>query len=138
VISGERFPPDAQIVFDGVPLATTQIAGGRLGAHVNPAQLSSPRTLYVEVRSSAHPGEVFSNALPFIVQPLPEPAFRFVGLIGDLGVFEGIVSPGESFRARRGDVIQGAWRIDSIGSTEAEVTDLRYDARHRLSLFRMN
>jgi hypothetical protein len=37
-------------------------------------------------------------------------------------------------RLRRGDTIQGVWRIDVIGASYLEVTDTRYDIKRRVPL----
>ncbi|HEU4388954.1 MAG TPA: hypothetical protein VFV34_14230, partial [Blastocatellia bacterium] len=65
---------------------------------------------------------------------LPDPPLRFVGLIGDLGVFERIAPQGESFRARRGQVIDGIWRIESMGRDGVDCVDLRYGMTKHLKL----
>ena len=125
-VTGRQFPDDPTIIFDGVPVATRRTAETVLVAEIRPDQYSSPRTASVQVRSSTRPGELFSNELAFNVQPSPDPPFRFVGLIGDLGVFERIAPAEGAFRARRGQVIDGIWRIETTGRDGVDVTDLRY------------
>lgn len=135
-VTGEGFPDDAQILLGGVPKPTKRLSDKQLSTEITPDDYSVPRTINVEVKSAGKPGEIFSNPISFVAQAPPEPPFKFIGLIGDLGVFEVTVQGGikEHVRLRRGQMIGGAWRIDSISATGVEVTDTRYDIKKRVSL----
>ena len=135
-VTGENFPTDAQILFGGVPKPTKRLSTGQLQTEITPSEYSSARNVNVEVKSQNKPVELYSNAVIFVAQQSPEPPFKFIGIIGDLGVFEVTTASGakEYMRVRRGGLIEGVWRIDSITNTGADVTDTRYDIKKRVPL----
>lgn len=135
-VTGEAFPPDAQIIFGGRVKPTKRLSDKQLVTDLNPADYVSSGTVNVEVKSAGDPVKLFSNPVAFVTQAAPEPPFKFVGLIGDLGVFEVTGQGGlkEHVRLRRGQMIDGVWRIDSISAVAVEVTDTRYDIKKRISL----
>jgi hypothetical protein len=136
MVTGEGFPPDAQIIFGGIPKPTQQVNSSQLRAEIAATDYSSPRNVNVEVKSQSKPAELYSNAVSFVAQQSPDPPFKFIGVIGDLGVFEVVTASGakEHMRVRKGGTIEGVWRIDSITDTGVDVTDTRYDIKKRVPL----
>ncbi|HEU4388502.1 MAG TPA: hypothetical protein VFV34_11940, partial [Blastocatellia bacterium] len=118
-VAGESFPPDAQIIFGGTPKPTKRLSTGQLQTEITPAEYSYARNVNVEVKSQSKSAELYSNAVIFVAQQSPEPPFKFIGIIGDLGVFEVNTTSGakEYMRVRRGGMIEGVWRIDAITPT---------------------
>jgi hypothetical protein len=135
-VTGESFPPDGQILFGGAPKPTKQLSSGQLQTEITPAEYSSARNVNVEVKSQSNPAQLYSNAVIFVAQQSPEPPFKFIGIIGDLGVFEVTTTSGakEYQRVRRSGIIEGVWRIDAITPTGVDVTDTRYDIKKRVPL----
>jgi IPT/TIG domain len=133
-VTGQKIPADPQIFFDGRPKETKRLNESQLTTVLEPGEYSSQRSINVEVKSQSDPVKINSNSISFVVQPAPEPQFRYVGRIGEFAVFE--TSPGakEFKRLTRGAVVQGVWRIDSITDTGVEVTHTQYEIKRRVPL----
>jgi hypothetical protein len=67
---------------------------------------------------------MFSNQLALVVQAAPEPPFKYYGETGGNALLE-VGGVFEHKGYRRGDTIQGVWRIDSITKDMIEVTHLQ-------------
>jgi hypothetical protein len=134
-VTGRAFPADAQIQFDGRAKPTSRVNETTLTTDIAAAEYSSARSIKVEVKSQSDPAKFYSNPISFIVQPTPEPPFRYTTYFkfGDWGLFE-IPSTREVFRLRPGDTIQNVWRIDSINEKEVEVTHTQYDIKRRIAM----
>ncbi|HSE96783.1 MAG TPA: hypothetical protein VLD57_00845, partial [Blastocatellia bacterium] len=87
-VIGNAFPADAQIIMDGRPRQTKRVNDTTLSTEVVPADYASPRNLNVEVKSQSDPAKLWSRGIPFIIQPAPEPQFKYIGKIGDQAVLE--------------------------------------------------
>ncbi|HKS39597.1 MAG TPA: hypothetical protein VJX74_03210, partial [Blastocatellia bacterium] len=61
------------------------------------------------------------------------PQFRYIGRLGENAVFE-LTATKEIKRLRRGDVVQGVWRIDSINDSGVELTHTQYEIKARVPL----
>jgi|SRR5436853_4158118 len=136
IVFGKSFPPDAQIFMGGSAKATKRVNDSQLSTVITPAEYASPRTIPVEVKSQSDQTKLYSNQIPLMIQQSPLPPFKFVGRIGDIGVFELLGAGGqkEYLRLRRGDTIQNAWKIDNITDSGVDVTDTRYDIKKRITL----
>jgi hypothetical protein len=132
-ISGTKIPADAQLFFDGNPRQTKRVSDTQLSTELQPNEYAYPRSINIDVKSQSDPAHNNSNPIQFVVQPAPEPAFRYIGRLGENGVFE-LNATKEVKRLRRGDVIQGVWRIDSISDTGVEVTNTQYEIKRRVPM----
>lgn len=139
VVSGNKIPADAHILFDGSPRATKRVSDTQLSTEMAPGDYVSARNINVEVRSKSDAKEN-SNSIPFIVQAAPEPQFIYKGRLGPLnqpqfnyGVFE-ITSARETIRAKVGDTITGVWRVDAISADSVDLTHTQYSIKRRLPL----
>jgi hypothetical protein len=121
-VRGQGFPADAQILLDGGPRQTKRVDDNTLTTEIAPNEYATQRSINVEVRSQSDPAKFFSNTLQFMVQAAPVPPFRYVGRLGDQGLFEMTVGNKKTERLARGGTIQGVWRIDSITDARVEVT----------------
>jgi hypothetical protein len=134
-VTGAGFPPDPQIIFGGAPRQTTRVSDTVVSIQISPADYSAARSVSIEVKSKSSPTELYSNQIPFIIQPSPAPPFKNVGRIGDMAVIEiGDAANKQYLRLRRNQVIEGVWRIDAITETGLDVTDTRYDIKKRVPL----
>ncbi|HUK90749.1 MAG TPA: hypothetical protein VLZ81_10145 [Blastocatellia bacterium] len=134
-VTGASFPADPQIIFNGLPKETKRISETVLAVDLQPGDYSTQRNCSVEVKSKSDPVKLFSNQIPFMVQPAPLPPFKNIGRIGDLAVFEfGEGNNKEYKRMRRGQTIEANWRIDAITDTGVDVTDVRYDIKKHIPL----
>jgi hypothetical protein len=124
-IRGQGFPPDAQIILDGGPRQTRRVDDNTLSTEIQPGDYTTQRSINIEVRSQSDPAKMFSNALQFMVQAAPEPPFKYVGRLGEQGLFE-MSGDRRIERLTRGSTIQGVWRIDSITDANVEVTHTQY------------
>jgi hypothetical protein len=128
-VSGKAIPPDARIIIDGRPRVTKRVNDTTLSTDMVPADYPSSRNLNVEIKSASDP-KLFSNPFTFVVQPSPEPPFKYVGRIGELGIYE-LSTTKEVVRLQRG-ATQGAWRIDAIRDDATDVTHTQYEIRRRV------
>jgi hypothetical protein len=132
LVMGEHFPPDAQIIYGGVPKPTKK-AEGSLAIEIAPGDYSFARNVSIEVKSQSKPAEFYSNQVAFVIQAAPAIPFRMAGKIGDLVVLEFPGTPTKEYtRFRKGDMVMQFWRIDSIDSSGVDVTDTRYDIKKRV------
>jgi hypothetical protein len=139
VVSGNKIPADAHILFDGAPRATKRVSETQLSTEMAPGDYVFARNIQVEIRSKSDPKEN-SNSIPFVVQAAPEPAFIYKGRLGTLnqpqynyGLFE-ISGTKEITRAKVGDTITGVWRVDAISADSVDLTHTQYEIKRRLPL----
>jgi len=132
-VTGQGFPPDAQILMDGRPKNTRRMNETTLATDVPASEYSFARNVTIEVKSQSDPVKIYSNAIPFVVQPAPEPAFKYIGRIGENGLFE-MGGTKEHVRKKRGELIQNVWRIDSITDQAVELTNTTYEIKKRLPM----
>lgn len=69
-VKGENFAPDAQVLWNGQPLATERISAGELRAQVTAPLLDRGQSIGVAVRNQL-PSEQISAILPFTVEGRP-------------------------------------------------------------------
>jgi hypothetical protein len=132
LVIGDHFPPDAQIIFGGVPKPTKK-AEGALSTEIAPADYGFARNVSIEVKSQGKPAEFYSNQVAFVIQAAPAVPFRMAGKIGDSAVLEFPGTPTKEYlRFRKGDMVMQFWRIDAIDSNGVDVTDTRYDIKKRI------
>jgi len=132
LVIGDHFPPDAQIIYGGVPKPTKK-AEGALATEVAPAEYSFARNVAIEVKSQAKPAELYSNQVAFVIQAAPAIPFRMAGKIGDSVVLEFPGTPSKEYvKFRKGEMVMQFWRIDAIDSSGVDVTDTRYDIKKRV------
>lgn len=139
-VTGNKIPADAQVFYDGSPRTTKRISETQLSTELDAGEYSLPRTINVEVKSPADPAHMNSNILQFVAQPPPEPGVVYKGRLGPLGqpqssfaVFE-ISATKEIKRLRRGEMLQGVWRIDAINADSVEITHTQYEIKRRIPL----
>ncbi|HLG15887.1 MAG TPA: IPT/TIG domain-containing protein [Blastocatellia bacterium] len=132
-VSGTGFPADAVVYLDGAPRPSKRLNANTLSVEITPGDYASQRQANVEVKSESEPAKFWSHPIPFIVQPAPEPPFKYIGRIGDKGLFE-MTGTKELTRLKKGSTIAAAWRIDSITDAAAEVTQTQYDIKRRIAM----
>jgi hypothetical protein len=132
-VTGKGFPADANIIIDGRVRQTKRVNETTLTTEIVPADYAAPRNLNVEVRSQSEPAKYWSKGIPFIVQPSPEPPFKYIGRIGDQAVLE-VQGSREITRAKRGDVVQGVWIIDAISDAALELTHKQYEIKKHMQM----
>ena len=131
-VSGKAIPPDGQIIIQGRPRVTKRLNETTLTTEIVPGDYPDSKSMNVEVKSQSDT-KLFSNVFTFVVQPSPVPPFKYIGRIGELGIFE-ISSTKEVVRLKAG-ATQGPWRIDAIRDDEIEVTHTQYEIKRRLPLY---
>ena len=139
VVSGNKIPADAQILFDGAPRVTKRVSDTQLSTEMAPGDYVLARNINVGVKSQSNPTEN-SNSVVFVVQAAPEPQFIYKGRLGTLnqpqynyGVFE-LNPTKEVTRAKVGDTIMGVWRVDAISADSVDLTHTQYEIKRRLPL----
>ena len=123
-VVGNGYPADAQILMNGSPRQTKRVNATTLSTDVAQGDYMSQGTIVIEVRSQSDPAKIFSNQIGLSIQAAPEPPFKYYGETGGNALLEiGGVFAHKGYR--RGDTIQGVWRIDSITKDMIEVTHLQ-------------
>jgi hypothetical protein len=128
-----KVPPDGKVYIDGRVKDTKRIGESQFQVQLSAQEYASPGTMNFEIKSVSDPATWHSNQVPFISQPAPEPPFKMVGRLGELGVFE-MSGSRDIKRAGRGATLQGTWRIDSISDTGADVTQTQYEIRRHVQM----
>lgn len=137
-VSGDKFTPDSQIIFNGTPLPTTFISPQQLVAEVPESLIQGEGARTVIVTT---PGGLYSNQIAINVQAPPRPQFQYVGMIGrkrynnDTAYFQEKGKP-TPFGARLNDVIGGRFRLVSISSSETVFEDVGLGFKHKVPLYR--
>ena len=131
-VAGKAFPADAQVLINGNPRPTKRLNDTTLSVEIRATEYTSQTTLAVDVRSPTDPKQ-FSNHATFVVSASPDPPFKYIGRIGEIGVLE-MNGTKEVARVTRGGTVQGVWRIESITNDGVEVTHTQYDIKKRVTM----
>lgn len=127
-VTGQGIPADAQIIMGGRVRETKRVNQTTLSTEVQPGDYMSQGSISIEVRSQSDPTKWYSNPVALNVQAPPDPPFKYYGETGGNALLEvGGVFAHKGYR--RGDTIQGVWRIDSITKDVIEVTHLQLNIR---------
>jgi hypothetical protein len=132
-IVGSLIPEDAQLFFDGSLKPAKRLNEHQIAADLEPNEYVAARSINITVKSASDP-KMFSTATSFSVQPAPEPQFRYIGRLGEQGLFELMTPTKEIKRLGRGESIMNQWRIDAITDQGVEVTLTQYDIKRRVPL----
>ena len=85
----------------------------------------------VEVKSQTDP-KLFSNVMSFVVQPAPEPTFKYIGRIGDVAVLD--FGGRDTQRLTKGNTVQNVWRIEVIRDDAVEVIHTQLEIKKRVAI----
>lgn len=132
-ITGKDIPPDAHILFRGQSKPTKRVSETVLSTEVGPEEYAQSGNISIEVKSQSDPVKLYSNPISFVIQASPDPPFKYVGRLGEQGLFE-ITASKQLERAKVSETVQGVWRVDSITDLQVEVTHTQYDIRKRIAL----
>src|SRR5205807_7246711 len=126
-IGSNIIPEDAQLFFDGGLKPARRLNEHQIATDLEPSEYASQRTISITLKSASDP-KMFSNTTTFSVQPAPEPQFRYIGRLGEQGLFE-LMTTKEIKRMARGESIMNQWRIDAITDQGVDVTLTQYDIK---------
>jgi hypothetical protein len=133
-IVGSKIPEDAQVLFESNVKLSKRLSEHQIATDLEPSEYASQRSINITVKSASD-AKLYSNAISFTVQAAPEPQFRYVGRLGEQGLFE---LPGgankEYKRLGRGEVIMNQWRIDAINDQGVDLTHTQYEIKRRVPL----
>ena len=132
-IFGNKMPEDAQVYFEGNPKASRRAGENQLAIDLEPGEYAYARNIGIEVKGKSDPAKMNSNIITFNVQAAPEPQFRYIGRLGDQGIFD-LPATKEVKRLTRGELIGGQWRIDSITDQAVELTHTQYEIKRRVPM----
>lgn len=139
LVSGNKIPADAQILFDGAARPTKRVSEAQLSTEITPQEYGFARNISISVKSQSDPTQN-SNALAFVVQPAPEPQFIYKGRLGTLGQAQynyaliELNATKEIKRVKVGETIMGVWRVDAISADAIDITNSQYDIKRRVPL----
>lgn len=137
-ISGDKFTPDALILFNGSQIPTNYISPQNLTAQIPEGLITFPGTRNITVIT---PDGKYSNMISMNVQEPPKPTFKYIGMIArkmynnDTAYFE---EPGKEnpIGARLNEVVAGRFRLKSISAEEVIFEDVSLGFKHKLPLTR--
>jgi len=131
-VVGSMIPVDGQLLFDNTPKPSKRINEHQIATELEPSEYAFQRSINISVKSPSDT-KMFSNSIAFNVQAAPEPQFRYIGRLGEQGLFE-LATTKEIKRLARGDSIMNQWRIDAINDQGVDVTLTQYDIKRRVPL----
>jgi hypothetical protein len=134
LVLGANFPPDAQILFDGRPKATKRVNDHQLSTELEPPEYSAPRSINVEVKSQSDPAKFYSGMMQLNIQQAPEPTFVYRGRHGTSLASIELPASREYKLLKKGDIVEGVWRIDAITERDIEVTHTQFEVKRRRQL----
>ena len=138
-VGGDRFTPDAKIIFNNAELQTAFGGPQRLTANVPAELIARQGSANVMVRTADGKGYSLSTFLS--IQAPPTPQFKYVGMIArrlgnnDTAYFE---EPGKQTPTgfRLNDVVSGRFRLVNISAERVVLEDVNLGFRHQIELFR--
>ena len=133
-VVGDKFTPAVHITIDGRDLVTSFINPQQVAATVPSALITNPGMRQLIVRSND--GKLYSNTAMLNVTPPPLPNYNYVGIIGrprynDTAVLQNKSSK-ELLSVRRGDPVDGRFRVNSISEREIVLFDTTLKIRHTI------
>lgn len=138
-VNGDKFTPEARIIFNGVEIPTTFISPQKLVGDISAQLIAGEGQRQILVQSPD--GKLYSLPLMINVQAPPRPAFQYIGMIArkrynnDTAYFQeqGKNTP---TGARLNDIVGGRFKIVSISAAETIVEDTNLGFRHKIPLMR--
>lgn len=138
-ITGERFTPDARVIFNNVELPTSYINAQRLSATVPANLIAIQGSAQIMVRTPDGSKYSLPFASGFSIQPPPTPQFKYVGMIArsrgnnDTAYFE---EPGKQLPTgyRLNDVVSGRFRLVNITADTVTLQDTTLGFRHSVPM----
>jgi hypothetical protein len=136
-LTGERFTPETQILFNGSQLPTVFVSASQIYADV-PANLilgEGPRQVTIVTPDP----KLYSNQFLLTVQAPPRPQFEYHGIVArkrynnDTAYIKEQGKP-DVFSARLNDVVEERFKLVSISPAEVIVEDTRLGFRHKVPL----
>ncbi len=136
-LTGERFTPETQILFNGSQLPTVFVSANQIYADV-PANLilgEGPRQVTIVTPDP----KLYSNQFLLTVQAPPRPQFEYHGIVArkrynnDTAYIKEQGKP-EVISFRLNDVVEERFKLVSISPVEVIVEDTRLGFRHKVPL----
>jgi hypothetical protein len=132
-VTAQNLPPDAKIFMNGSPRETRRVNETTLTTEMSPADYADARNSTIEVKSPGDPAKWYSNPMTFTAVALPEPPFKFIGILGEQALIE-VTGTKEYLRLKVGDTVQRAWRVDAISNQAMNLTHIQFDIKKRVPL----
>lgn len=140
-VNGDKFTPEARIIFNGAEMPTTFVSPQKLIADIPANFIAGEGTRQIMVQSPD--GKLYSLPLTLTVQAPPRPQFQYIGMIArkrynnDTAYFSEASKPtANPISARLNDVIGGRFRLVSISAAETVFEDVSLGFKHKLPLYR--
>lgn len=140
-VNGDKFTPDARIIFNGSEMPTTFVSPQKVVADIPSNFISSegPRQIIVQ----SPDGKLYSLPIMLNVQAPPRPQFQYIGMIArkrynnDTAYFAEASKPNSPpISARLNDVVGARFRLVSISANETVFEDVSLGFKHKLPLYR--
>jgi IPT/TIG domain-containing protein len=134
-VIGQGFPADATVFMNGRPRQTKRVNNTTVTVEMTPGDYASAGNINVEVKSQSDPGNIWSRAVPLVIQAAPEPPFKYRTYLGD-GDWALLEMQGTEQRERvnKGSTVQGVWRIDAVTKDYLDVTHIQYEIKRRINI----
>ncbi len=134
-IGGDKFTPDAKVLFNGVEVPTQFQNANRLTAQISADLIADAGQRQITVNA---PGK-FSNTASLIVNQPPVPNFNFVGLVARQHFNNDTATIQEKStkafqNVRLGETV-GRFKVVSISSKEVVMQDTQLNFRHNIPFY---
>lgn len=134
-VSGDKFTPDAKVLFNGVEVPTQFQGANRLTAQISADLIADAGQRQITVNA---PGK-FSNTAALIVNAPPVPNFNFVGLVARQHFNNDTATIQEKStkafqNVRLGETV-GRFKVVSISSKEVVMQDTQLNFRHNIPFY---
>lgn len=137
-VTGERFTPDARVIFKNVELPTSYINPQRLSANVPANLIAGQGSAQIMVRTPDGSKYSLPFGSGFSIQPPPTPQFKYVGMIArSRGNNDtAYLDEGKTFPTgyRLNDVIGGRFRLVNITADAVTLQDTSLGFRHSVPM----
>lgn len=131
-VTGDKFTPESRIYIDGQMQQTQYRGAQQLTAKVPPSVIAHPGARQVMVRTPD--GQLYSNTATLNVMSPPSPTYTYVGLLSrqrfDTAVLKD--QKGDLYSVRKGDVVEGRFRVTDISERRVEVVDKDLNVKHTM------
>ncbi|HMG37245.1 MAG TPA: hypothetical protein VKM94_25305 [Blastocatellia bacterium] len=139
-VFANKMPADATLYLNGNPRPSKRAGENQLTTDIDPSEYTAPASFNVEVKSQSNPAGFYSAQLQFVIQPSPDPPFKYIGRLGNMehpetnfGLFE-MTATKDVKRAKKGDTISNVWRLEVVAANYVELTQTQYDIKKRIPL----
>jgi hypothetical protein len=131
-LTGDKFGPAARVYIEGQEMPTQYKSMQQLTATVPASVVAGPGQRSVLVRTPD--GQFYSNPATLNVMQPPSPTYTFVGFLKRQSANTAVLkdAKGELHSVRKGDIVEGRFRVADISERGVEVVDKDLNIKHTM------